>query len=276
MVVAVGAEAQLAGVSHECDWPDSVQHLPRVTTTPIDPTRTSAEIDRAVRDSVAAGRAVIGIDVATLRALAPTLIITQQLCDVCAVADGEAQRLATALADPPDVLVLQGTTLSGVWEDVRAVGVAVGRTVEADLVAQELELQVEALAARATERRPRVIAIEWLEPLFLAGHWVPEMIHAAGGIDVGAQPGDHSAQREWRELAALDPDVVLIMLCGFDEARAHRELAGMTNAAGRAWLAGRRVCVIDGNAYTSRPGPRLVEGITLIQRFLHAGTAPHL
>lgn len=272
MVVAVGAEAQLAGISHECDWPPSVQDLPRVTTTPIDPTRTSAEIDSAVRDAVAAGRAVIGIDAATLRALTPTLIITQQICDVCAVADGEAQQLAAAIAEPPVVLVLRGTTLSGVWDDVRAVGVAVGRAVEGDLVAQELELQVEALAARAGEHRPRVIAIEWLEPLFLAGHWVPEMIHAAGGVDVGAEPGDHSVQREWSELTALDPDVVLIMLCGFDEARAHRELAAMTSEVGRAWLASRRVCVIDGNAYTSRPGPRLVEGITLIQRFLQAET----
>ncbi len=270
MIVAVGGIDQLIGISHECDWPPSVRSLPRVTTTPIDVSRSSAEIDRAVRDAVAEGRAVIGIDANVLRSLHPDIIVTQQLCEVCAVADGEAVRLAAVMDPAPEVLVLSGTTLAGVWNDIRRVGRAIGRDADGERVAAALRAEVEAMSQEKPLRRPRVVAIEWLEPLFLAGHWVPEMIAAAGGEDVGAAAGDHSVVRAWGEVMALDPELVFVILCGFDEARAREELERLGDRRARAWLADRTVVVLDGNAFTSRPGPRLVEGTKLMREAIEA------
>jgi iron complex transport system substrate-binding protein len=260
-VAAVGALSQLVGVSHECDWPPAVRSLPRVTTTPIDVNAPSAVIDRTVREAVAQGRAVIAVDAAMLRRVNPGLIITQALCDVCAVIDGQVHQLARLLDPVPDVLALQATTLDGVWRDIVAVGAATGHRQAGLDVAASLAARVRQLSAPAPARRPRVVVIEWLEPLFLAGHWVPEMVAAAGGLDVGSDPGQHSVVRSWPDVMALDPELVIIALCGFDQARAEREVAGIGDPAVRSWLAARRVAIIDGNAYTSRPGPRLVEGI---------------
>jgi iron complex transport system substrate-binding protein len=200
-----------------------------------------------------------------LRRLAPDIIVTQQLCEVCAVADGEAFQLAAVMDAPPEVLVLSGTTMSGVWDDIRRLGAAIGLGDDGEQIANKLAAEVAEIAARAPLRRPRVVAIEWLEPLFLAGHWVPEMIAAAGGIDVGGAPGSHSVVHEWEPVMALDPDLVLIILCGFDERRARAELAAIQDQRIVEWLAVRRVVVLDGNAYTSRPGPRIVDGIRLMQ-----------
>jgi iron complex transport system substrate-binding protein len=264
MVAAVGAVDWLVGVSHECDWPPAVRALPRVTTTPIHVDDSSAGIHAAVQRTVAAGRAVIGIDRAVLVSLRPDIILAQQLCEVCAVSGGEVFRLASVLRPEPEVVVLTGTTLAGVWDDIRRIGATLGRAAAADAVVSALVARVSAIARTASGRRPRVVAIEWIDPLFLAGHWVPEMIHAAGGEDVGATAGSHSVVREWRDVMALEPDLVFVILCGFDEARARRELAAITDARARDWLAGRTVVVLDGNAFTSRPGPRLVEGIELM------------
>jgi len=235
-----------------------------VTTTPINANDSSAAIHAAVQDAVAAGRAVIGIDRATLVALRPDVIITQQLCDVCAVSGGEVFRLASVLRPAPELVVLRGTTLAGVWDDIRHIGSAIGREAEADTAATSLEAEVAKLVAPAPARRPRVIAIEWLEPLFLAGHWVPEMIEAAGGHDVGAAAGSHSTVRTWDDVMALDPEIVFVILCGFDEARARKELSALADSRVHEWLATRNVAVLDGNAFTSRPGPRLVDGIRLM------------
>lgn len=262
MVVAMGGREQLVGISHECDWPLDITRLPRVTTTPIDATLPSGSIHQAVQEAVAAGRAVIGVDAAILRDLHPDILVTQVLCDVCAVADGEAMRLAQAMAHPPRVVALEGRTLAGVWNDLITLGEAIGRAAEGRAVASALTEMVRAERARhAGQPRLRVLAIEWLDPLFLAGHWVPEMIEAAGGEDVGAVAGSHSVIREWEEVIDLDPDLVLVILCGFGEERARTELARLDGTTASAWLATRRVVVLDGNAFTSRPGPRLVDGI---------------
>lgn len=262
MLAALGALDQLVGVSHECDEPPEVRTLPRVTATPIDPTRSSGEIHAAVQQAVAEGRQAIGIEADALLALRPDVIVTQMLCDVCAVADGEAMRLARVMDPPPRVVALDGRTLDGVWDDIARLGASIGRTVEGNRLADSLRADVTTLAERYHRTVPlRVVAVEWLEPLFLAGHWVPEMIAAAGGVDVGATAGSHSTVRDWTEVMALDPDVVLVILCGFDEARAQEELEAMPEGPAKAWLATQRVVMLDGNAYTSRPGPRLVEGI---------------
>lgn len=271
MVAALGALDQLVGISHECDAPAAVRTLPRVTATPIDPTRPSGVIHAAVQRAIAEGRSAIGIEAEALRALAPDLIVTQMLCDVCAVSDGETIRLAQAMDPAPQVLSLDGRTLAGVWRDIERLGAAIGRPEAGRALAESLRSEVAALAATHARGTPtRVVAIEWLDPLFLAGHWVPEMIAAAGGTDVGAAPGSHSTIRSWDEVMALDPEVVLVILCGFDLARARQELDNMPDGVGKEWLSRQRIVVLDGNAFTSRPGPRLVEGIRRIADALTA------
>lgn len=259
IVAALGGADRLVGISHECDYPASVLRLPRVTATPVDPSLPSGRIDAEVRRLRASGRPVIGIDAEALRRLAPDLLVTQSLCEVCAVDDGEACRLAAALERPPEVLRLGGTTLDGVWKDIRAVGRALGLAQEADTLLAALARRLAALRAGAPRTPPRVLCIEWLDPLFLAGHWVPELVTAAGGRDAGAVPGSHSVRREWHEVAALQPDLILIMLCGFGVERSLAELETVGPEA-RAALGMAPVWALDGNAYTSRPGPRLVDG----------------
>jgi iron complex transport system substrate-binding protein len=264
IVAAIGGLPELVGVSHECDFPDAVRRLPRVTTTPIDPELPGAMIDGAVRALVAAGRPVIAVDAQRLRALAPTHLITQELCEVCAVADGQTCELAAVLDPAPVVISLSGRTLRGVWQDIGTIAAALGRESEGQQLVAELsgrmaELSAQsAVAARGAIRK--LLCIEWLDPPFTAGHWVPEMVRAAGGIDIGAEAGTHSVQRQWSELRTMEPDLVVIMLCGMDVPRAERELARLADRDALALLAGVPVWILDGNSYTSRPGPRLVNG----------------
>lgn len=276
IICALGAADRLVGISHECDHPPEVQDRPRVTTTPIDVRQPGARLDEAVREARAAGRPVIGVDAEALRALAPDLVVTQQLCEVCAVADGEVLGLARAMQPAPRVLTLGGRTWAGVLETVRECGAALGAEAAAAELTRALGRRMVALGEAGLRPRPRVLCLEWLEPAYTAGHWVPDLVHAAGGLDVGAAPGEHSRVRTWAELAATAPDVVLVMPCGFDLARARRELHALRDPAARAVLAGRPVWLLDGNAYTSRPGPRLVDGAERIAAALRGETAPGL
>jgi iron complex transport system substrate-binding protein len=276
IVAALGGADRLVGISHECDFPASVLDLPRVTAMLIDPSRPSASIDAEVRRLRETGRPVIGIDAGALRALSPDLLITQSLCEVCAVADGEAYRLAAALERPPAVLRLGGTTLGGVWQDIRSVGAALGLERDADSLVAGLQERLDHLRNGAPAARPRVLCVEWLDPLYLAGHWVPELVEAAGGRDAGAAPGSHSARWGWREAAELRPDLILVMLCGFGVERSRAELETIGPDA-LALLGGSApVWILDGNAYTSRPGPRLVDGAERIAAALEGREMPGL
>jgi iron complex transport system substrate-binding protein len=276
IVAALGAEDQLVGISHECDFPDSVRHLPRVTATPIDSTRPGAAIDGQVRALRQAGRPVIAIDTDELRRLAPELIVTQGLCEVCAVSDGEVHGLSSVLSPAPRVLSLNARTLAGVWDDVRSVGMALGRRPQAEDLIDQLEGRLVSLQASQPPSRRRVVCVEWLEPLYLAGHWVPEQVAAAGAVDVGAQPGSHSTRREWEDLLHMRPEVVVIALCGFGVERAQGELDGLQHSAGLRVLADKPVWIVDGNAYTSRPGPRVVDGAERLQAALLGREMPGL
>lgn len=276
IVAALGAEDQLVGISHECDFPDRVRHLPRVTATPIDSTRPGAAIDAQVRALRQLGRPVIAIDLDQLRRLAPELIVTQGLCEVCAVSDGEVHRLSSVLSPTPRVLSLNARTLAGVWEDIRSVGVALDRRSEAEGLIAELETRLARLQALQPQVRRRVVCVEWLEPLYLAGHWVPEQVAAAGAVDVGAQPGSHSTRREWEDLLPLRPDVMVIALCGFGVERARRELDELEQSVALRVLADIPVWIVDGNAYTSRPGPRVVDGAERLQAALLGREMPGL
>ena len=271
IVAALGAVNHLVGISHECDFPPAVLHLPRVTGTSIDPTSPGKVIDASVAALRAAGKPVIWVDAEQLCGLAPDLVITQGVCEVCAVSDTEVRRLSAVLAPTTRILSLGAPDLAGIWADIRLVGQALDLAGAAEELVAGLTGRLERLTPSNRARLsqafgiPRFLCIEWLEPLYLAGHWVPELVMAAGGEDVGAEPGGRSAPREWSEALALRPDLVLIMLCGFDVARAEIELAALDDATARRLLDGTPTWVLDGNAYTSRPGPRVVDGAERIQ-----------
>jgi iron complex transport system substrate-binding protein len=269
IVAALGDASLLVGISHECDYPPEVQHLPRVTTTPIDIAASSRVIDAQVHSLRQSGRAVISVDARQIRELSPDLIITQALCDVCAVSDGVVHQLASVLSPAPRVLSLSARNLAGIWADIRAVGVAIDSNDEAEALVSGLQSRLAGLRSPATDRpRARVLCIEWLDPLYLAGHWVPELVAAAGGQDVGAEAGSHSTRRSWEELFQLHPDYLIVMLCGFGIERARAELDRLENHAALELLHRVSTWIIDGNAYTSRPGPRIVDGAACLHSAL--------
>ena len=269
IVAALGAAGWLVGVSHECDYPPLVRALPRVTGTALDPALPSGAIDRAMAAAQRSGVAPIQIDVGLLRRLAPDLIIGQSLCDVCAIGATELERAVAALDRRPSVVTLHAHDLARVLTDIQRVGEALGLTDEADELVAGLKYRLRKLRGDAsTPLRPRVLVLEWLDPPYVAGHWVPELVAAAGGVDVGNRPGARSAARSWRELVALAPDAVVIACCGFDVARAQGEYESVTDRDARALFAGR-VEFLDGNAYTSRPGPRLVDAAEWLAALIH-------
>ena len=272
IVAALGGAGYLVGISHECDYPASVQGLPRVTATPVAIAAPGAGIDAEVRRLRDAGQPVIGIAANLLRQLAPDLVITQGLCEVCAVADGEVHRVASAMHPIPQVLSLEARDLQGIWADIRRVGRALDLEDEAEELVLGLRSRVARLRAAPARQPRRVLCIEWLDPLYLAGHWVPELVATAGGQDIGAQPGSHSTRRQWRELSLLKPDHVVVMLCGFGIDRARAELSLLQDSEALELLRRVPVSIIDGNAYTSRPGPRVVDGAERIRQAL-AGRA---
>lgn len=256
MVVALGAEASLVGISHECDWPPSVRHLPRVTATPIDTSARSGTIDAQVRRAQGEGVPVIGIEAALLRSLAPDLILTQELCDVCAVTDAGIESIGKFLHPAPGILSLKARTLEGIFADIAALGARLDISDEADELIAGLRYRLGRLIPPSP--RPRVVCIEWLDPIFLAGHWVPDLIAGAGGADVGAFAGSHSRTVSLDAIRALAPDLVLVAPCGFGLERSETEYRAFERAMSPGW--GVPVWLLDGNAYTSRPGPRVVDG----------------
>jgi len=267
IVAAVGALDQLVGVTHECDHPAAVMRLPRVTASAIDRDASSGTIDADVRALASVGAPVFTLDATLVASLAPDVLLTQSVCEVCALPESEVDRAVAALAVAPAVVSLGGTTLDGVWDDVRRVGDAIGRRGAADTLIDTFVARMgrvhEALkAARAP--RPRVAVIEWLDPVFAAGHWTPELVRRAGGVDVLAQPGQHSIQVDVEAVRAADPEVLLFAPCGFDVRRAAREADALLATDAWRWARDRVAWAIDGNSLTSRPGPRLVDAIEVL------------
>jgi iron complex transport system substrate-binding protein len=262
IVAALGAADTLVGISHECDQPAAVTALPRVTASVVDSGASSREIDDVVRALSAGGAPVFTLEAKQLAQLEPTLILTQSLCEVCAVSDGDVRALADVLSPPPRVLPLVGTTLDGVWSDIAAVGDAIGRPDAATALMASITTRLRAVhdrleAARAP--RPRVVVIEWIDPLFIAGHWTPELVRRAGGVDVLASAGAHSVTVTVDQVREADPDVLLFAPCGFDVTRAEREARALLQRPEWTWARPREAWALDGNALTSRPGPRLAE-----------------
>lgn len=267
IVAALGALDQLVGVTHECDHPAAAMHLPRVTASAIDRDAPSRTIDADVRALASSGAPVFTLDAALVASLAPDVLLTQSVCDVCALPESEVDRAVAALANAPAVVSLGGTTLDGVWDDVRRVGDAIGRRAAADALIDALTARMrrvhETLKA-AHAPRPRAAVLEWLDPLFAAGHWTPELVRRAGGVDVLAQPGMHSVQVDVDAVRAADPEILLFAPCGFDVSRAAREARSLLATDAWRWARGRSAWAIDGNALTSRPGPRLVDAIEVL------------
>lgn len=267
---ALGAGDDLVAVTHDCDYPPPVRALPRITRSTIEPGSDSGAIDAQVREAAERGESTFHLDAATLAAARPDILLGQTLCAVCAVT---LDALPASLDPAPLVVPLNGESIAGIYTDILRVGAAIGRTPAAEALVVRLRERVDDVRRRvAGAGRPRVASIEWLDPLFNAGHWVPEQVELAGGVDILAEPGARSRVVTQADVIAADPDVLLLMPCGFDAERAHLEAGELLSGAGwsslRAVRTGRAFA-LDGNAYFSRPGPRVVDGIELLASLLH-------
>lgn len=273
LLFALGVGDEVVGVTHECDYPDAAQQLPRVTRDLLPAGLTAAQVDAAVRERTEAGESIYALDEDELRDLEPELIITQALCTVCAVSHDEVLEIAGDMRTRPRVLALDPRTYGETLGDVRTVAQATGaRDAAIDLVARASGRVDRVRIAVRGARRPRLAALEWLDPVFVAGHWVPQLIEMAGGEDVLGFPGEPSERSTWETVAAARPDVVVVMPCGYDAQRAHDEAVGHAEQL-RSVGAGE-VVAVDASGLFSRPGPRLVEGIELLAHVLHPDRVP--
>jgi iron complex transport system substrate-binding protein len=271
MVCAVGCADRLVGVSHECDFPEAVRGLPVLTRARIDAGGTSGAIDAAVRAVVRGALSIYQVDEERLAALAPDVIVTQDLCEVCAVSLDDVRRAVQRLAakDAVKIVSLKPTRLGDVLGDLERVGEALGRAAEARLLRAGLDARIRSIAARAVgAARPRVATLEWIDPIMLGGTWMPELIDLAGGVAVGAEVGAAAPTVTLEQLAALGPEVVLVKPCGFSLPRALAERPLIERVAARLGPSAR-VYVTDGNAFFNRPGPRLVESLEILAACTH-------
>jgi iron complex transport system substrate-binding protein len=277
MLYALELGEQVVAVSHECDWPIECQRLPRVTRSNIDGSAASGAIDTHVRQLLADGKPLYEVDAARLAELEPDLIVTQAQCDVCAVRYADV--LAAVKAEPglygAKVISLNPESLGDVFADLLRIGDEANIQAQAKKIIANLQQRVEKVRSAAAEipaaQRPRVATIEWTDPLMLAGNWVPELLELAGGRCDLTPPGQHSGMHTWEELSQFDPQVIVVCPCGFDEARAAEEIKVLQQQP--CWkslsaVKSGRVHAIDGNAYFNRPGPRLVESLELLARFV--------
>jgi len=272
IVCALGLGDQLVGVTHECDYPQFVQSLPRVTRTLIPVDAASCEIDRLVSEQLKTTKALYQLDLPLLKELRPDVIVTQSLCDVCAVSPNEVQTALAQLSGAPRVVNLEPQSLEGLFEAIRQVASAVG--VSADDTIRHLRGRVEAVAVRSAggSERPRVMFLEWLDPPFSSGHWNPELVRIAGGIEGLGKEGQPSRRLRWEEVFAWRPEVLCIACCGFTIERTRQDLTGTQALAGWQELPAvrsGRVYVADGSHYFNRPGPRLIESLELLAHAIH-------
>jgi iron complex transport system substrate-binding protein len=271
IVCALGLGDHLVAISHECDDPSPARALPRVTASLI-PDGTAGEIDRAVRERVGARQPLYALDSAALARVAPDLIVTQALCDVCAVAEEDVRAVACALPSAPRVVNLEPRTLDDLYVCIRQVAAAAGVAPAGEQLVGRLEARVAVVAQRAEDRpRHRMVFLEWLDPPFSSGHWNPEIVRLAGGHDPFGRPGEPARTLRWDDVVAWRPEVVFVACCGFDADRALADLRGSARPPGwddlPAVRAGR-VYVADGARYFSRPGPGLVDSLELLAHAL--------
>ncbi|WP_373651608.1 cobalamin-binding protein [Schlesneria sp. DSM 10557] len=279
IICSMGLGDQLVGVTHECDYPFPVRSLPKVTRTLIPTDASSREIDDLVRERLRTEKALYTLDLPVLSRLKPDLIVTQALCDVCAVAESEVNAAICTLPGRPQVVNLEPTTLSEVFECLDLVGRAAGATKQAADAIEQLQARVSAVRERAEQAtdRPRVLLLEWIDPPFSSGHWSPELVRIAGGAEVLGQEGKPSRTIGWDEIVAARPEVVVIACCGFDVERTCQDLpilARNQDFMNLPAVRDGRIYLMDGNAYFSRPGPRLVESLEILAHALHPTVHP--
>lgn len=278
MVCALGLEDNLVGISHECDTPASITDRPVVTGAAIDDRPSSAQIDQAVREFTQAGRPLYHLDTHLLSKLTPDLIVTQELCDVCAITPTQVDEALRGIEPRPRVLRLGSGGLTDVLQDFIRLGQATERLPQAHDFRTQLEQRITDITARAQAKpRPQVLFLEWLDPAFSAGHWNPELIDRAGGLNVlHTPPNGHSQVIDDETLGTVQPDLIFVAACGFTAERARREWDALplhhpvreTHRRSRA-----RLVFADGNAYFNRPGPRLVDSLALLSKVIRQTAA---
>ncbi len=278
---ALGLADSLVGITHECDYPPEIRNKPVVVRNvlPIEQ-MSQSEIDRAVVERMHEGQSLYQIDEELLRRLEPDLILTQNLCQVCAPSGNEVSQVLKTLAPAPDILWLTPQSLNEIFDNVRELGAATGRVKEAEQLIANCEMRLAQLSARLEliTEQPRVFCMEWLDPVFASGHWVPELVKLAGGVDVLGRERGESVRVPWEEVVAAAPEIVVIMPCGFNLEQTMKQIWSVfgfqkSEAARRFFelpaVRNGRVYAVDANSYFARPGPRVVEGAELLARLIH-------
>ncbi|MEX0804491.1 MAG: cobalamin-binding protein [Candidatus Binatia bacterium] len=277
---ALGLAEEIVGVTHECDFPPAARDKPIVVRSVIDSTvLDSGEIDRQVGNLLSEHRSLYMLDEEKFKQSQPDVILTQGLCDVCALDYEDVARAARSVIPEPQIVSLSPHCLADILNDVLRVGEATQRRREGEALVQQLTGRIESIRSRTARStsRPRVACLEWFDPLYAAGHWVPEMVQIAGGADVLGSPGKPSAKVDWRNIVASSPDLLILMPCGFDVDRTIQESSVLNRLEGWNELTAvknGRVLAVNGNDYFSRPGPRLVDGLEILSHIFHSDFDP--
>ena len=275
IVSALGYEDALVARSHECDYPPSVMQLPACTQPKIDIGRTSRKIDDQVRAIVELGLSVYRVDGNLLKQLRPELIVTQTQCEVCAASPKDLDRAVREWTHgAPEIVSLEPNVLADVWTDIRNVAASLEASDRGERLVAELQASVNVIEAKAINsgHRPSVACIEWIDPLMAAGNWMPELVEMAGGNNVFGETGQHSPRTTWESLCQTEPEIILVLPCGYDIVESRRNISALTSRP--EWLDLKavttdRVYIADGNQYFSRPGPRLMESLEILAELLH-------
>ena len=279
ILFALGLDREIVGVSHECDFPPGANAKPRATHCPIhESTLPSAEIDRWVSESLRRSGTLYTIDEALLRRLEPDVLVTQRLCDVCAVGYASVQAFTATLPRPPRVVDLDPSSLADIMQDVRTVADALGVRERGDALVAGLRARIEAVRARAADAaRRRCVVLEWIDPPFRSGHWTPELVEIAGGVEPLGRKGEDAARVSWEDVRAASPELLVLACCGYRVERTLADVPILRRQAGWDDLPAVRageVYAVDGSAYLSRPGPRIVDSLELLAGILHPERFP--
>src|ERR1700733_12996665 len=273
MLFALGLGEDLVGVTHECDYPEGARRLPKITRDRLPGGLSAAEIDAEVKQRTLAGESIYELDTDALHELEPDLIVTQALCSVCAVSYDDVRTIADEIETQPMVVSLDPHTVGEVLGDARTLAQATDTKDAAVELIQEASARIDRIRLLVRNaRRPRVAALEWLDPPFVAGHWTPQLIDLAGGEDVLGFPGENSEERTWAEIEASQPDLVIVMPCGYDAEIAHREAEMHRDELAR--VGAGEVVAVDASSYFSRPGPRIIDGLELLAHIIHPEELP--
>lgn len=277
MACALGLADSIVGITHECDYPPEIKSKPVVVRNvlPLE-SMTQSEIDGAVADRIRQGQSLYQIDEQLLRELAPDLILTQNLCQVCAPSGNEVSQVIKALPKAPEILWLTPQSLGGIFDNVRELGAATDRTAEAEALVNDCRRRLDSLAKQtsAVSYRPRVFCMEWIDPVYASGHWVPELVKIAGGIDELGRERGESVRIPWDDIAAWSPEVLVIMPCGFNLQQTMKQVWSVFGYHSSPFfdlpaVRNGRVYAVDANSYFARPGPRVVEGAELLAQLIH-------